>query len=250
MLNRREFLVTTGAAVASVRRQPRPRRNVLLLIADDQGRDLGCYGNTAISTPHVDGLAASGVRFTNGFSTVASCSPSRSVLYTGLFTHTSGQYGLAHAIHNQSTLEDVPSLPRMLKAAGYTTGIVGKLHVKPASVYPFDYHVEGKEIAGNRDVAAMARKAQEFISGAGSTPFFLIVGYSDPHRAQAGFANARAYEDVPARTYDPASVIVPAHLPEWPEVRNPIRLSATCSPAWPPALSSPSRRSPLLSSST
>src|SRR5712692_4996306 len=199
MLTRREFLVTTGAGVVVARQQSLRRRSALLIIADDQGLDLGCYGNRAVSTPHLDELAAGAVRFTHGFATVSSCSSSRSALYTGLFGHTSGQYGLAHDIHNQSTLEEVESLPRLLKAAGYTTGIVGKLHVKPPTVYPFDYHVEGPEIAGNRDVAAMAHKAGEFLSATTDRPFFLVVGFSDPHRNQTGFANTRSYGSVPKR---------------------------------------------------
>jgi len=219
-LTRREFLVTAGAAAAATRAQPGRRASALLVIADDQGLDLGCYGNRAISTPHLDAFAASAVRFTHGFATVSSCSSSRSVLYTGLFNHTSGQYGLAHDIHNQSTLEDVQSLPRLLKDAGFATGVVGKLHVKPPEVYPFDYHVEGREIAGNRDVAAMARKAGEFLAANKSVPFLLVVGFSDPHRNQAGFANTRDYAEVPKHAYDPAAVRVPGHLPDWPEVRR------------------------------
>lgn len=223
MLTRREFLLTSGATVVASRasrQQSDRRRNVLLIVADDQGRDLGCYGNRAIGTPNIDALAASGVRFTHGFSSVSSCSPSRSVLYTGLFNHTSGQYGLAHALHNQSTLDDIESVPKLLKAAGFATGVVGKLHVKPASVYPFDYHVEGPDLAGNRDVDAMARKTAEFLSGANARPFFLVIGFSDPHRNQAGFANTRSYANAPKRVYDPAAVVLPPHLPDWPEVRR------------------------------
>jgi N-sulfoglucosamine sulfohydrolase len=148
--------------------------------------------------------------------------PEPPVLYTGLFNHTSGQYGLAHALHNQSTLEEIQSLPRLLKADGFATGVIGKLHVKPVSVYPFDFHVEGPELAGNRDVDAMSRETGEFLGSAADRPFFLIVGFSDPHRAQAGFANARTDRNTPKRTYDPASVIVPPHLPDWPEIRRDI----------------------------
>jgi N-sulfoglucosamine sulfohydrolase len=226
MITRRKFLLTTGSTIVassasgSSRQPPDRGRNVLLIIADDQGRDLGCYGNRAIATPHLDELSASAVRFTHGFSTVSSCSPSRSVLYTGLFNHTSGQYGLAHALHNQSTFDDIESVPKLLRTAGFATGVIGKLHVKPASVYPFEFHVEGPELAGNRDVDAMARRTAEFLSGAKARPFFLVVGFSDPHRAQAGFANARSYANAPKRAYDPASVVVPAHLPDWPEVRR------------------------------
>ena len=220
MLTRRDLLASAGAAIVIPRTQQARRRSVVLIVADDQGRDLGCYGNRAISTPHIDELAASGVRFTHGFSAVSSCSPSRSVLYTGLFNHTSGQYGLAHALHNQSTLEEIQSLPRLLKADGVATGVIGKLHVKPASVYPFDFHVEGPALSGNRDVDAMSRETGKFLASAADRPFFLVVGFSDPHRAQAGFANARTYRNTPKRTYDPASVNVPPHLPDWPEIRR------------------------------
>lgn len=76
-------------------------RNVLLIIADDQGRNLGAYGNIAIRAPNLDALAARGTLFTQAFATVSSCSSSRSVIYTGLYSHSNGVYGLAHDVHNQ-----------------------------------------------------------------------------------------------------------------------------------------------------
>src|SRR5439155_1688821 len=94
-------------------------------------------GDAKARTPHLDALAKIGVRFTHAFAAVSSCSPSRSTLYTGLHTHTSGQYGLAHAGHNFHTRPAVRSLPTWLNAAGYYTGIIGKVHVIPRPVYPF-----------------------------------------------------------------------------------------------------------------
>src|SRR5205085_10980896 len=88
-----------------------PRRNVVLLIADDLGLDCGCYGNKAVKTPHIDIFAAAGTRFTHGFASVSSCSPSRATIYTGLPSHLCGQYGLAHATHNAYTFRNVHSLP-------------------------------------------------------------------------------------------------------------------------------------------
>src|SRR5215204_1408485 len=76
------------------------RKNVLLLIADDLGLQVGCYGDAVAKTPNIDALAKSGTRFTHGFASVASCSPSRASLLSGMPTHQSGQYGLAHADHN------------------------------------------------------------------------------------------------------------------------------------------------------
>src|SRR5580765_6399336 len=78
-------------------------KNVVLLIADDLGMQVGCYGDKAAKTPNIDKLAAAGTRFTHGFASVSSCSPSRATLLTGMPTHMCGQYGLAHADHNAAT---------------------------------------------------------------------------------------------------------------------------------------------------
>jgi arylsulfatase A-like enzyme len=89
-------------------------RNVLLLIADDLGNDCGCYDNDKIKMPNIDALAKNGVRFTHGFAAVSSCSPSRASLYTGLQSHSSGQYGLEHATHHFKTFDSVKSRLRVL----------------------------------------------------------------------------------------------------------------------------------------
>jgi N-sulfoglucosamine sulfohydrolase len=195
------------------------RRNVLFLIADDLGLDLGCYGNTKIKTPNLDALAKRGVRFSHAFATVSSCSPSRACLYTGLYTHTSGQYGLAHDGHNFHTKDNVKSLPGLLKAAGYRTGILGKIHVVPQSVYPWDAEIT-KGIGGNRSVAEMAKQARKFIDDAGDKPFCLVVGYSDPHRSARNFGNENAYPGVVETKYDPKEVELPFFVPDRPEARQ------------------------------
>src|SRR4026208_850838 len=112
-------------------------RNVLLVIADDQGLDLGVYGNSVLRTPNLSSLAARGTAFTEAFATVSSCSPSRSVIYTGLYSHSNGMYGLAHDVHNQHLLPSVRTLPQLLKAAGYRTALVGKAPLIPAHAMPF-----------------------------------------------------------------------------------------------------------------
>src|SRR4051794_12184462 len=104
------ILGTSLLSLAPASAQDR-KPNIILIVADDLGRDLGCYGNTAIRTPHLDQLAKKGVRFTNAYATVSSCSPSRASILTGLFTHQNGQYGLQHAPHSQQTHAWVQSLP-------------------------------------------------------------------------------------------------------------------------------------------
>ncbi len=194
-------------------------RNVVLIIADDQGRDLGAYGNPVLRTPNLDRLAARGTLFTNAFATVSSCSPSRSVIYTGLYSHSNGMYGLAHDVHNQHLLPSVRTLPQLLKAAGYRTALVGKKHILPDEALPFDEEL-APERPGHRDVAFMAGEARKFIAKRADSPFLLVIGYSDPHRAEHDFGNTPAWPQVERATYDPAKVIVPAHLPDIPAVRD------------------------------
>ena len=218
-MRRRLFLVALGLwllAPHTAQAQSAPR-NVIVIVADDLGLDLGCYGNTAIRTPHLDGLAKRGIRFAKAYATVSSCSPSRSSIYTGLFTHQSGQYGLQHPPHSQQAHAWVMGLPRLLRMAGYYTGIIGKVHVGPASVY--NWEVEIAKGTG-RNVTAIAQRAKEFINDAGKKPFFLVVGFIDPHRAKVGFDNDKFAKDPAEVRYDPAKVIVPPHLPDNPEVRK------------------------------
>lgn len=192
-------------------------KNVVLLIADDLGMQVGCYGDKAVKTPNIDKLAAAGTRFTHGFASVSSCSPSRATLLTGKPTHMCGQYGLAHGEHNAATLKKVKGLPALLAPAGYKCAVIAKLHVQPKEVYPFD-----EEIAANgRNVVQVAEKAKDFIARAGDKPFFLLVGFVDPHRAGAkGFGNELQYpKGTPAEVYDPKTITVPNHLPDTADVR-------------------------------
>jgi N-sulfoglucosamine sulfohydrolase len=193
----------------------KPQHNVLLLIADDMGLTLGCYGDTVAKTPHLDALARRGVRFSHAFATVSSCSPSRSSIYTGLYTHTSGQIGLAHAEHNFHTRPGVKSLPSLLRPAGYRTGIIGKVHVLPRSVYDFDVQVDR---INPRNGVMMAKAARKFIDET-RRPFCLVMGYTDPHRAARGFANDVKYPGIPATKYDPKTVPQPYFLPDAVDAR-------------------------------
>ncbi|UUP15927.1 sulfatase family protein [Nitratireductor thuwali] len=195
-------------------------RNILLLIADDLGRMTGCYGETAIRTPNIDALAASGTRFDMAFTSTASCSASRSVVYSGLHTHENGQYGLNHDHHHFITFAHVETAPTLLGAAGYRTGIIGKVHVGPDAVYPW----ESREESATRDVAWVADRAKAFFDRAAddTRPFFLTIGFTDPHRdwTRGGFGNDQEFDPrVERRRFAPRDVAVPSFLPDIPEVR-------------------------------
>ena len=223
-LDRRRFLGLSSAVVAAASAPALPLsaagsgRNILLIIADDHGYDMSCVG-TPVKTPVLDRLAGEGTLFTDGYATVSSCSSSRSTLFTGLYSHTNGMYGLAHDIHNFSLLDDVKTVPWMLKQAGYATALVGKKHVKPDSLLPYDAWLVPEE-SGKRDVAIMAHEAGRWIKAQGNAPFFLTIGYSDPHRAPVNFGNTQDWPEVKTVRYSPADVQIPPHLPDLPGVRE------------------------------
>ena len=182
-ITRRDLLKAAGLAATSTLTpsiaRDRKRLNVLFITTDDLGLQLGCYGETLIETPNMDRLAAGGVQFRTAYVAQASCSPSRSAMFTGLHTHSTGQYGLTNSgfalhpeLHNRT-------IPNLLKPAGYRTGIIGKLHVAPEESFQFDFR-ENNTI-NTRQVRLVAEHAGKFLQETGSRPFFLMVNYSDPH---------------------------------------------------------------------
>lgn len=103
--------------------------NVLVILADDLGyHDLRCQGATDFNTPNLDRLAASGVRLTDGYVTAPQCGPSRAGLLTGMSQSRFGCLDNKND-HGLPPGKVVQIIPEQLKAAGYTTGFIGKWHV-------------------------------------------------------------------------------------------------------------------------
>ena len=156
------------------------RPNILLIVSEDNGPELGCYGEPFVQTPVLDSLAAKGVRFERAYVPQAGCSQSRAALLTGLYPHQNGQIGLAtwkFGLYDDKT----PNLIRSLKQAGYRTGIIGKLHINPKSAFPFDFKAISKSNFSRKGLEDYAREASKFLK-AGEEPFFLSVNYPDAHR--------------------------------------------------------------------
>lgn len=156
--------------------------NIVLITADDLGLQLSCYGDSTVLTQNIDALARDGIRFNNAYVTQASCSPSRSSIFTGLYPHENGQIGLSH----RGEFEMVPglmTLPKMFRELGYPAGVIGKVHVRPKSDFPFDYNTnDGFPANETKDVVRVRDSVRSFLDQYGNRPFFLMVNYFDPHR--------------------------------------------------------------------
>lgn len=107
--------------------------NIILIMADDLGYEgLSCFGNTEIQTPHLDQLAAQGVRFTQYYANSTVCTPTRAALLTGRYQQRSGLEGVIY-VKGPTRQVGMPlpesTIAELLKKQGYATGIMGKWHL-------------------------------------------------------------------------------------------------------------------------
>ena len=208
-------------------------KNIVLFVADDLSPTMGCYGDPIAKTPNMDSLAQDGFRFENAFATTASCSASRSVILTGLHNHVNGQYGHQHHFHKFAAYHNLISLslPAVLNRHGYRTARIGKFHVAPEKVFPF----ETKLTANRRNPVLMAKACRDFISADDKRPFFLYFNTNDPHRGGAvdrrsdselkpnlfgNKPNKASHFEIKEVFYDPTKVPVPKFLPDTTETRE------------------------------
>ena len=151
--------------------------NVLIIMGDDcTYSDLPLYGGVNVKTPQIDKLGSQGMTFNKAYVTMSMCVPCRAELYTGMqparngvcWNHSIARTGLKSIVHHLGDL-------------GYRTGIAGKVHGSPASVFPFEM-VEGVErncvsITAKYD----AEKLREFMVKDKSQPFCLVTALVVPH---------------------------------------------------------------------
>jgi len=194
------------------------RPNIIFIMADDLGYgDLGCYGQKKILTPNIDKLASEGIRFTQAYAGGPVCTPSRSVLMTGLHNgHTPARDNIPH--YHTYLMEDDVTIAEMLQKADYRCGGVGKWSlgdngtVGCATNQGFDmwfgylnqdhahyyyteylddsYRVENDcqfELPGNTESQEhyshhlIAERALQFIRDAHDDTFFLYAAFTLPH---------------------------------------------------------------------
>ncbi|TFW15503.1 sulfatase family protein [Duganella callida] len=136
--SRRRVLKTLPAlalanCLPAARAAGQPQPNIVFILADDMGHaDLGVYGQTDYQTPHLDRLAAQGLRFTQAYANSAVCSATRFALITGRYQYRL-RGGLEEPIAGASDTIGLPpshpTLPSLLKRQGYTTALIGKWHL-------------------------------------------------------------------------------------------------------------------------
>ncbi len=195
--------------------RPEKRPNIVFIFADDLGwGDVGAYGSLHNSTPVLDGLAAEGLRFEQGYAASPTCSPTRFALYTGRYPgRTEGGLQEPLAIRNETAgiPADHPTLPSLLRDSGYSTAMIGKWHcgwlpwfspVKSGfqkfwgcfdGAVDYFSHVdtagqhdlwEGEEPTGEAGYMTdlISRRGAEYIrEHDGDEPFYLHLNYTAPH---------------------------------------------------------------------
>lgn len=171
--------------------------NILWITSEDNGQELGCYGDDFAVSPNIDALAAKGLRYTNALSTAPVCAPARTTIISGIYPPASG------GMHMRSMAElpkEFRMYPEFLKAAGYYCTNKSKEDYnlkKPADLWNDS---SGKAHWKNR---------------ADGQPFFAIFNHTVSHESQI----RNAIPEV-NKIHDPAKVTIPAYHPDTPEVRK------------------------------
>ncbi len=168
----------------------------LLFLCSDQHRTAaaGCYGSTQVHTPHIDEIAADGVRFNHAYCQAPVCVPSRGSIITGLYPHRHGAKILQDAL-----APDIPTVGHFFKERGYTTGAIGKMHfVDESRKHGFDHRLHNVDHLAR--LTAQERQAlKRDQGGAGDVdgrPSGLTERYfSDTFFAEESVAFLRANKD-------------------------------------------------------
>lgn len=206
--------INHGAAES--RGQPARRPNVLFIAVDDLRNDLGCYGHPQVQTPHMDRLAARGMRFDRAYCQYPVCNPSRTSLLTGLRPDQTGV--LDNNTNFRTKLPRVVTLPQLFRQHGYFAASLGKIFHRGLTMEdlraemddPASWDValyfqatargnkgEGRNLTGGRlewcrwlaaegddedqPDGQIAREAIKLLEQRSDRPFFLALGFHKPH---------------------------------------------------------------------
>jgi N-sulfoglucosamine sulfohydrolase len=218
--------VAAPAVAARAAAQPAARPNILVIVSDDQSAEaVGAYGNRDIQTPSLDALSASGMRFERAYVTSPQCLPSRASFMTGQAPIRIGASRFTAPVP-----PDVPMFPEALRKAGYFTGLAGRAHhLQGAAHNPevvdlyrtlglltvaqrFDVVQEAGGAGGDQQGENALKQFAAFLDQVPEgKPFFLQLGFTDPHRT----FDATRFES----RYDPSTLTLRPDMPDTPGVR-------------------------------
>ena len=210
------YLLTPFAALHAAE----PPTNVLLITADDMGWEVMDFLQAKVPgvTPNISKLATESVSFQYGFSNVAICAPSRSVMATGCYSHHSGLYGF------NKMSKEIPTVFGTFQKAGYLTGILGKVsHSTPDPLFKWDFVHDYAELGAGRSPTKYHDFAQEFFARCKkeNKPFYFMVNSHDPHRPfYDPNERGKNSQEVPSRLFNPKEIVIPSYLPDLPDVRK------------------------------
>ncbi len=219
-LTRRDLAAVLAVAVPQGASGSRP--NLLLILSDDHSvPHLGVYGDPVIRTPNLDRFAGEGMRFDRAFQAAPQCVPSRTALMTGR-----SPVAVRMGRFSSPLPPDIVTLPELLRAQGYFTGICRRnFHLDgpavpgPVTQIIFDRHGirtfdrRVDYLDRNSPRAQTVNRVNEFLDKAPKDkPFFLWISFNDPHHAWDRGAVASPH--------DPARIPIPPHLPDLPGLRD------------------------------
>ena len=198
------FTVTLAPVAVVADEQP-AKPNLVLFLADDcTYRDLGCYGSINGATPTLDRLASEGMLFARCYQASPMCSPTRHNLFTGVYPVRTGAYP------NHTFADDsIRSLPHYLKGLGYRVGHVGKWHIAPKEVFPFERlgdKAEGEDFIDLELVSSFIQEATE-----SEQPFCIVICSHQPHGP---------YTLGDPSMFDGPEIQIPGNMVDTPQFRN------------------------------
>ncbi|MDF1815219.1 MAG: sulfatase [Verrucomicrobiales bacterium] len=197
------------------------RPNILWFVVDDMSANFSCYGEKTIQTPHVDGLAKQGLRFTRAYATSPVCSTFRSALITGMYQTSIGahHHRSGRGDHQIFLPEGVQPVPELFQDGGYYTCMGSGLPGYDAKLKPTKVKRIGKSDY-NFDWDPDMFDSYDWAGREKGQPFFMQVQL---HGGKIRGASARQYEQVEKRmeaefggATDPESVVLPAYYPRDP----------------------------------
>ena len=162
--------------------------SIIIVHCHDLGRHLGCYGMNSVHSENIDSFAAQGVQFEQSFCTAPSCSPARASLFTGRYPHNTGVMGLCHDNFGWDLNPGERHLAGFLSEAGYRTAAVGITHETSSHPKRWGYDIVDDKKYAEETAASGINILQKFSTDR-TKPFFMSLGFLEPHRLPADKLN-------------------------------------------------------------